>query len=405
MVNKANCSRTRGLWLVVSLLLGVVALAIFTDFPLLVAVALGASTICLLVIAISIVTNSTAQNILLSLATFSFCFALGEVGAWLLNMSGLETTDTLEYSMDDPDLGYRPVPNQRANAREINGDQVIFDVFYSVNASGLRETPGPETAPCRVIFFGDSLTFGWGLADHETLPAQFVSAANGRYRGYNFSYNGYGPHQMLRILQTGQIERVVANEPVDLVIYQSILAHLARAAGRVSWDLRGPRYVIASSGEAVRYAGPFHGDAYVFARKILKKSQIVTYLNNRSENDEDLVRTNDIPLFVAILKQTRSEVDRRFGSGRFLVLFSDDGNTVGEEIKTQLADAGVDVLATEQVIPDIYENAKVYELSPLDPHPNAAYNGLMAHYLVEHAGPERCRPPAELTKGDAAIAR
>src|SRR5262249_40670996 len=152
-----------------------------------------------------------------------------------------------------------------------------------------------------------------------TLPAQFVSAANNRYRGYNFSYNGYGPHQMLRNLETGQVERVLANQPVDLVIYQGIMAHLTRAAGRVSWDLRGPRYIIDGSEGSVRYAGAFHGDAYVFARKILNKSQIITYLNNRSENDEDLIRTNDIPLFVAILKKARSEVDRRFGAGHFLV--------------------------------------------------------------------------------------
>jgi hypothetical protein len=399
MVTEANRSQTySGLWLVVFLFLSAFALAIFAKFSLVIAFALSLSAIGLLVMAVSIVKNSGAQKVLLSLATFAFCFAVGDIGAWWLNWSGVQTTDTLEFSMNDPVLGFRPVPGQRANAREVNGDQVIFDVSYTINASGMRETPGPETAPCHVVIFGDSLTFGWGLPDHETLAAQFVSAANGRYKAYNFAFPGYGPHQMLRSLETGRVERVLANEPVDLVIYQGIMAHLSRAAGRVSWDLRGPRYVTAGGGEA-RYTGPFHGAAYAFARKILNKSQIVTYLNNRSADDEDEVRNEDVPLFVAILKQAQSEVDRRFGPGRFMVLFSDDQDALGEEIKTQLADAGVHVLPTEQVIPDIFENSGRYELSPLDRHPNAAFNRLVGDFLAKNAGPQRCRPGADLTKG------
>src|SRR6516225_1894587 len=100
MVIKANGSRTRSLWLLLSLLLSVIALLIFTEFSLMFAVAFGVLSICLLIIAISIVKSSAVQNALLVLATFSFCFALGEVGAWFANMSGIQTTDTLEYSMD-----------------------------------------------------------------------------------------------------------------------------------------------------------------------------------------------------------------------------------------------------------------------------------------------------------------
>jgi hypothetical protein len=186
---------------------------------------------------------------------------------------------------------------------------------------------------------------------------------------------------------------VLGNQPVDLVIYQGIKAHLARVAGKVSWDLRGPRYVIIGNGDDVRYEGPFHSDAYVFFRQLLNQSQIVTYLNHRSADDEDLVRLEEIPLYVAVVRTAQREVERRYGPGSFVVLFADDSDKVGIEARKRLSDAGVYVIAFQQMIPDIYSNDTAYELSPLDPHPNATFNNLAARFLAKEIGPQRCRHP------------
>ena len=379
--------------LVVVPIVGLAVALVYYKLPLAFAAIFAILAIYLLSVAFAVVRNSAVQNALVSVATVSLCFAIAEVGAWFLNMAGVQTTDTLEYSMDDPDLGYRPVPGQVARAREFDGNQSIFDVTYTIDSAGYRWTPGPATAPCRAVFFGDSLTFGWGLPDDLTLPARFAAASRGRYRVYNLSFNGYGPHQMLRSLETGRLNRVLGNQPADLVIYQGIKAHLTRVAGRVSWDLRGPRYVIIGNGDDVRYEGPFHSDAYVFFRQLLNQSQIVTYLNHRSADDEDLVRLEEIPLYVAVVRMAQRKVERRSGPGSFVVLFADDLDKIGIEARKRLSDAGVYVIPFEQMIPDIYSNDTAYELSPLDPHPNATFNNLAARFLAKEIGPQRCRHP------------
>lgn len=79
----------------------------------------------------------------------------------------------------------------------------------------------------------------------------------GHYSIYNFGYSGYGPHQMLAALQRGVVDQVV-HEPVSHVIYQSIPAHVGRAAGLAQWDPHGPKYVLDRGGRPV-YEGPFDG--------------------------------------------------------------------------------------------------------------------------------------------------
>src|SRR5262249_13543248 len=155
---------------------------------------------------------AAVQNVFVLLASVSFCLAIGELGAWFLNASRPQMTDTLEFNLDDPDLGYSLEPNQRAQARELHGQRVLFDVTYTIDGNGFRVVPTSATlAQCRVAFLGDSFTFGWGLADAETMPNQFVAASAGLYRGYNLAQSGYGPHQMLRMLETERFDRAVGD--------------------------------------------------------------------------------------------------------------------------------------------------------------------------------------------------
>src|SRR5262249_17640600 len=153
-------------------------------------------------------------------------------------------------------------------------------------------------AQCRVAFFGDSFTFGWGLADTETMPDRFVAASGGSYRGYNFAQNGYGAHQMLRMLETGRLDRAGDNGPVNLGIYQRMVEHVARVVGRNTWDPRGPRYVMTADNQRVEYVGPFHGNAYVALLEWLEKSEIYSYVTGRFFYEQARVR--DVPLYIAV---------------------------------------------------------------------------------------------------------
>ena len=65
---------------------------------------------------------------------------------------------------------------------------------------------------------------------------------------YNLAFNGYGPHQMLAILENG-LEREVVHCKPDIDIYQGIVHHVARVNGIVKWDSHGPRYVLNDDGD------------------------------------------------------------------------------------------------------------------------------------------------------------
>lgn len=105
-----------------------------------------------------------------------------------------------------------PVLQVRANVRRgwemVPGDHYCYQNRVHVNALGLR---GPEIAPrepgeVRVLALGDSLVFGQGVADDETLPIcleQALRAADPeerRWRVFNGGLRGYDTLQELRLL-------------------------------------------------------------------------------------------------------------------------------------------------------------------------------------------------------------
>src|SRR5262249_12426766 len=160
------------------------------------------SAVWLLGVAMAVAQRPATQNVLLSLASLFLALAVSELVCRHLNaqaeLPGVELIDNTEHQLD-PDLGFRLQPDQRIQARETAGEKLISNVPSPVDATSYRSTPGtPLQAPCRAVFFGDSFTFGWGLSDDQTMPSHFVEASERRYRAYNLSTSGYGPHQMLR---------------------------------------------------------------------------------------------------------------------------------------------------------------------------------------------------------------
>jgi hypothetical protein len=362
------------------------------------AIGFAGTAVWLFVVAMAVVRQPTTQNVLVTVASVSFCLALGEIGFRYLNASGALDITSDEVHVADPDLGYRLPPGQKITAREVSGEKVIFNVTYTVDANGYRMTPaGPRTAPCRALFFGDSFTFGWGLPDDQTIPNQFMIASEGQYSGYNLSISGYGPHQMLQLLQTGRVDRLIGEGPVHLVVYQGLYAHVARAAGRTNWDLRGPRYALAEGGEAVTYVGPFHrnGSASLL-RLLLHNSEIFTFLHQFAVGI-DLPRAEDVPLYMAILKQTKREVERRYARGAFVVVFwqvQDEVEESGLDLLNELAEAGLDVVPVSRILPDLDLNRKAYALAPLDWHPNRVAAYKIAQFLAREVGVRQCHPDA-----------
>lgn len=111
------------------------------------------------------------------------------------------------FMRPDPDLFWSPRPGWR-------GD--FLGRAVAINTLGLR---GPEVArpkPAgrrRVVCFGDSITFGYGVSDGETYPARLQARLQGRgVEVVNAGTTGYTSHQVV-----GLLERTLPQVEPDVV--------------------------------------------------------------------------------------------------------------------------------------------------------------------------------------------
>ena len=112
----------------------------------------------------------------------------------------------------DPEIRYVLAANQRG---------WIDDGFATVNSNGFRggETAMPKPpGRFRVVLIGDSVTFGWGVADEETFGARLEKLLHEQWSGadvdvVNVAVPGYDTRQEITLLERN-VERL---EP-DLVL-------------------------------------------------------------------------------------------------------------------------------------------------------------------------------------------
>jgi hypothetical protein len=308
-------------------------------------------------------------SILLSLTVVEACMYFATKSQIII----AQTAPTV-WRQKDGSIGNLPIPNTATEFKEFLDDRLIDDVTYRIDANGLREIPiAVQGGPHKAVFFGCSYMFGHGVANDQTLPYYFVQDTKGGFEGFNFAGEGWGPHQMLREVETGFVRRV-AGTP-DLAIYEAIPDHLRRVAGRAPWE-DGPRYELCQEG--VCYAEPFHSDFYEVCRRWLERSWTVKFFESHYAR---LSRPSDLPLFLAVLKKTRSLLEEN--GTRFVIVLWDQNDLARTMLKTLRANQ-FDVVALSSIFP----GSELTEppLIQLDRHPAPATNKAIAAYLWRQVG-------------------
>lgn len=113
----------------------------------------------------------------------------------VMGFQGLD--DLLE---PDAELFWRLRPGLEARAEgHVGQDEVAFSV--STDEEGLRRVPVPENARGRVLFLGDSCTFGLGVDDKATVPA-LVQRHLGGVACLNGGCIGYSAYQGRKLLES-----------------------------------------------------------------------------------------------------------------------------------------------------------------------------------------------------------
>lgn len=273
------------------------------------------------------------------------------------------------------DIGSLPLPNTSIRFREFLDGRPLDDVTYKIDVHGLREIPDAvQGRPYKAAFFGGSFMFGHGVENNQTLPYYFVQNSSRTFAGFNFAGEGWGPHQMLREIETGFVRRV-AGVP-ELAIYEAIPDHLRRVAGRAPWE-DGPKYELCGN-DAACFSGPFHSEAYGIWHRWLDESWIVRFSESRFAQ---LSRPSDIPLYLAVLKRTRSLLAE--DGTRFVVVMWDQNELAKLMMKT-LRENQFDVIALSSIVSE-NEPARHPLVQP-DRHPSPATNRAIASYLWKQFG-------------------
>jgi hypothetical protein len=302
-------------------------------------------------------------------------------------ITGDYATSGYYFNEHDEVLGFSANKPLTAHAVKLAGDQVLYDVHYTIAENGLRIAPpeAPEIEGC-VLFLGDSFTFGEGLNDDEALPYQVGLQSQGAWRVYNLAFHGYGPHQMLSELEHGLVEKLISCDPAKPLhaIYQSIPDHVARAAGFSTWDPHGPRYVLKLGGE-VAYRGHFDErftlPKPVTERLLRSRVYVALFGPNRPLGDRDL------ELFLGIVAKSEKELRRIHPNAQFHVitwfdLWDDPTTRQPPKMLAGLKARGIDARPIEAIFPDYYDDVPSFHIHG-DGHPNAETNKALAGYLLE----------------------
>lgn len=151
------------------------------------------------------------------------------------------------------------MPHTRATVKKIKRadlisernavDEVIYDVEYIFNEEGMRQQYQNAGANKHALFFGDSLTFGEGLKDEETLPYLFQQH-NDTYQSYNYGFLGQGPGHMLLRVSTPEFKRKFKDKK-GTVFYLYRDDAVKITAGKVPWCDGFPNYVL-KDGEIIQ---------------------------------------------------------------------------------------------------------------------------------------------------------
>lgn len=212
------------------------------------------------------------------------------------------------FSVSKPGLGWGSAGPGHYPARKTDPQTgaIVYDVAYTIDETLLRKTNSAQEGRA-VAFFGDSLTFGEGVNDDQTMPQVFADLSGGATRVLNLGFPGYGPQHVLYALETGTYDSILGPDP-QLFISMTVPWHAERAACKAPWTLRAPRYALENG--SVQLKGTCaEGPGRLF-RQWLENSALyrVAIKPYRQRIDHD-----DVGLYIGILLAAVDTAKEKYG--------------------------------------------------------------------------------------------
>ena len=334
---------------------------------------------------------------------------IGEIGkeAQITKTANQSSSSVIQSSNDSRSLGYAYKPGVNkfivtVTAIKNNIKMPVYSAQYNIDRNGNRATPSIAGHTLKnndsIMFVGDSLTFGEGLNDNETL-SYFLQSKTGRV-SINTGMHGYGAHQSLRVLEDEALfkERTSPNR-VKTVIYRALVNHINRSAGYSPWDAEGPCYQLNQLNKPV-FRGSFV-DCKLRSTNLLSKivnrlaassepwtqkfaKRLTTYNSYATTNYKEV----DISRFLAIVREMQT-ISKNYGANFVLIIedFERHGDKCGslvpfsERLIARLSPHVENIVRTSSVYSkELCAGGQLY-ISEYDTHPSRKANELIANYL------------------------
>lgn len=288
----------------------------------------------------------------------------------------------------DPALGWKLRPSSVIRGMRARGEHIIYDARYTIDARGQRVTPDSNPDGETVLFLGDSFMFGDGLPDTDTVPQLFASKTGRRFHVVNLGVSAYGPHQVLRQIEEGVVDRAIAGKgKVRTAILYFNDDQLPRAAGDKAqewWWKVAPQY--ERTGDGLRLVGTA---ADAWARRGLIERSVSEAVKGSvmAPHVRRIVRVYpQLMLSEAIVGRIRHLMRERYGVELVVIYWSKDPSRFyPTTISWMLERTGSTLIFIPYLMPAAgltLENA----LIPDDGHPNARLNGVIASELAKRYG-------------------
>lgn len=341
---------------------------------------------------VALFTRGAARVVFVNLAVIAAMFEVFELYYVFLATSAPKPVYDIVYGIangyykPDPYLGYGPAKDVRARSRLIKDGKVLYDVVYTIDAHGLRARPeGHPSSDEAILFFGCSFTFGEGVNDDQTLPAYVESFDQRRRKALNFGFHGYGPHQMLTILEHGLERPALEGSHPGYAVYFALGDHIRRVAGRTSWDNSSIHYMLTPGGELAER--PRLDSGIAAAYPTLERSQLFSHLLDATvfRSQADVGSEQESKLFVAVVARSARLFEQHYG-GHFIVLLADGVGGAGEwpahfDPAAALRAEGIEVVKALDLAQTYYSDPAM-EIRG-DRHPSALAYERIARALVK----------------------
>ena len=266
----------------------------------------------------------------------------------------------LKVPSPDPDLGHEHVKNASALLQSVN---------IRLNEWGLRGGPVMVPPPKRrILFLGDSITFGWGVPEQDTITARLQQRLRDEGEDVEVLNGGVGNYNAERYIKRFFIQLKALN-PTDIVVQYFLRDAEKLDPGGGNILLRNSEFAVTIWIAFTRLANKSGEQSLVDHYKDVYREDQPGYIEmkNQMKMLADYAKVHDIRLYLAMTPDVHDLANYRFGF-------------IHDRMKSIANDLGmryVDLLPALGKRPP----EEIWAM-PGDPHPNAIAHGLMADALL-----------------------